>query len=496
MSRGLALIAATLCSAGCEESLPPRAQLVLHIDTDVTVPALADTLLIEHLAPDGTTIEERQHVLPNPSDWPVSIGIVPRDDGAPTRLRLRLRLFPAARAALTGISLSPDAGTAGVAVPRDAFVIDRVVELTPPARGIAHVRVLLAGACLGIPADPATPRSCAALPGAPATFEAPATEAVEPIPDAPVRGQDSLVGTWIEAQEVPCSGEPRPDTGIFDGETCIPGGVFFIGDDRQAHNHCTPYCDPAPERLVRMSPYWLDTYEVTVGRWRAAMARGFTPPRGGYLTSNTTSICLYSRTDVSRESHPMNCVTWETARAFCEFEGRVLASEAQLEYAASGRGAEHVYPWGDAIPTCAHAAYARIGLREVERFPGIPYTPGQIGTLTECGDVDDGPPPVGTAALDVSRDGVHDLAGSMREWALDQTAFYDQECWAQPVLRDPVCTSGPDSNLHTQRGGSWAHTSAVLAVTWRDGRDDTVLGTGGSFLGFMLGFRCARSAVP
>ena len=56
----------------------------------------------------------------------------------------------------------------------------------------------------------------------------------------------------------------------------------------------------------------------------------------------------------------MNCISAQAAQAFCAWDGgRHLASEAQWEYAASGRGEERIYPWGDALPDCARAVYAR-----------------------------------------------------------------------------------------------------------------------------------------
>jgi formylglycine-generating enzyme required for sulfatase activity len=50
--------------------------------------------------------------------------------------------------------------------------------------------------------------------------------------------------------------------------------------------------------------------------------------------------CNY-RFDGARDQMPMNCLSWSAAVSFCRFDGgRLLPSEAQWEYASSGRGEE------------------------------------------------------------------------------------------------------------------------------------------------------------
>ena len=39
--------------------------------------------------------------------------------------------------------------------------------------------------------------------------------------------------------------------------------------------------------------------------------------------------------------------------------GRHLTSEAEWEYAASGRGEERIYPWGNERPDCDRVIFAR-----------------------------------------------------------------------------------------------------------------------------------------
>lgn len=353
MGRGL-IVCTALSIAACERTAEPRAQTVLILDTNVFVPAQGDTLLIDRLDATGAVIERRRHTAPNKSDWPVSFGVLPGSRPA----RFRVRLYPESRIAgrkrddtsFVAPPGNPDArddydrdaayGAVSVGDPLPAFTIDRLIEL-PPAASFERVRVLLRGECMGVVSDVAGGRTCDGSTEAGPVMVAPTT--VERVGDPP----PTAIGTWRDAVAKPCLGEARGESGIFDEEVCIAGGVFFIGDERMATARCSPLCDTSPERLVRLSPFFLDKYEVSVGRFRAARRAGFKPT--GMMWSS--SVCTYSESGAN-DAMPMNCVSWQAAREFCEFDGRTLVTEAQWEYAASGRGHENLYVWGDDLPSC------------------------------------------------------------------------------------------------------------------------------------------------
>lgn len=476
---------------GCVNEAETRPQTLLYINTDVPVPALADTLRIEELDQDGTVLESRIAVLPNASQWPVSLGVVSSREGT----RLRLRLYGASRIA----GRNPSLFTEGLDPddPLPAFVIDRLVHIRGPDAGVRHLEVVLTGECMGVPADPIAGRTCVGggrLDGNP---EDGLTEVAEPLQ----AGQDSKAGSWPgERQE--CSGEPRAESGLHDEEVCIPGGVFFLGDERLGTNAVAGvWWASIPERLVRVSPFYLDRYEVTVGRFRAAVEAGFRPPRGHWLTAAATDgLCTY-REDGRNDDLPMVCVSWDVALAFCEWDGRTLPSEAQWEYAASGRGEERMYPWGNEPPDCDRAVYARVGLYYGGRYFGGPVDDG-LASFGHCQELGEGPQPVGSAELDHTRDGVMDMAGNAREWVLDQhqpLADPDPDgetCWEGPLPPDPVChytDEGPDVT-HGCRGGSWAGPPAQMTASFRAAWSfaEAVPTRGVVWQGFSFGFRCAR----
>lgn len=473
--------------ASCDE-VP--IQTLLYVDTDLPVPALVDTLLIEVLAPDGSVIESRNVVAPNASDWPISFGVA----GSAT---IRLRAFRSDRLGDAELGF----GVTGEPVP--VFTVDRLVRIERPMRGVSLNRVVLGGSCLDHPADVVAGTTCVVSPVGSAEVS-PASAGIETLEEPP---SETREGTWAAAQPSPCVGEPHPDTGLFDGEVCVPGGFFFLGDERFRPNACHPSCASFPERPITMAPFFIDAHEVTVGRWRAALASGWNPPIEWW--PRRTRFCTY-RADGTNDALPMNCVTWEGAREFCAQDGRELVSEARWEFVATGLGRENLYVGGDRAPSCIDAVYARMGPTLASEF-GLPSM-HQVGGLTQCGYPDpsrpddiaspEGVQPVGSV-LDhalvepLATDSVpivFDLAGNIQEWVLDEAATFDAPCWAS-ADGDPVCGSrgsAPEGTLHTLRGGSWAASVTRTTLGWRDARPDSSVDTSG----FAVGFRCARRGTP
>ncbi len=192
---------------------------------------------------------------------------------------------------------------------------------------------------------------------------------------------------------------------------------------------------------------------------------------------------------MNAEDVPINCMSWQKARDFCQAQGGDLPSEAQFELVASAFSGR-LYVWGEDDPACADAVLGRAGWGLLGAFlaPCKPDTPPG-GALPVGSDV----MPARRDLLELPTGTVYDLVGNMCELSRDMWNRQDEPCWSQPgVYTDPVCdkTSPADGSKHVYRGGCWDIIARLATSASREGIPDTA--TSG-LIG--LGFRCARSAV-
>ncbi len=139
--------------------------------------------------------------------------------------------------------------------------------------------------------------------------------------------------------------------------------------------------------------FFLDAYEVTVGRFKAAIDAGklMLDPALNDCGGMGTSTWALSMAD-SNMNRPINCVTWQEAKEFCEKDGGRLPTLGEFRRAAKG-GENFVYPWGDAT-----------------------MSPGSMRATFNT----TAPRNVGVTTLGQSAFGQFDLAGNVQEWTLSQ----------------------------------------------------------------------------
>ena len=380
--------------------------------------------------------------------------------------------------------------------PSPLVTIDRLalVTLVPGRKGLVQLtlRVACAGqmAKLSRKASNAQPviaeaETCVDTEGARVPL---AEEAWQPFTAAP---PPSLVGTFEHGKA--CAGTPKQDTAA-----CMPAGTFVLGS---AEGSYWLKESSLPERFALMNRFWLDKAEVTVGRWRAVVSAGFKSPTATPVENNAPqataypasflSQCTFSATPAAalepREDFPLTCVDWYAARAFCQFEGGDLPTEAQWQYAATkaGRLFETRFPWGDDPPTCDRAVAGRLegGACQATGWGKAPVTdPAVMNDATPLG--------------------VRDLGGNVSEWGLDGFAAFDSDCWNAASLVDPMCweENAPERSL---LGGEWTNTLNQTAGWWRTRAppsgfvfqpDDLYRPTGAG--GPAVGFRCAYPEEP
>jgi serine/threonine protein kinase len=159
---------------------------------------------------------------------------------------------------------------------------------------------------------------------------------------------------------------------------------------------------------------------------------------------------------------PVTQVSWYGAKLFCEAVGKRLPTEDEWEAAARG-SEDRRFPWGNELPRCADVTIPNDGKL-------VPVSSSACATEPSVREV-------GSAAQDVTPDGVHDLAGNVSEWTA--SPYTPDDRIAQPQ-------AGSVDTARVFRGGSWAES--VMART--SGRNRLTP----SLMGANIGFRCASNA--
>ncbi|MBN2573898.1 MAG: SUMF1/EgtB/PvdO family nonheme iron enzyme [Deltaproteobacteria bacterium] len=260
----------------------------------------------------------------------------------------------------------------------------------------------------------------------------------------------------------------------------VPGGTFARSYDG------VDFLDKSFPATV--SDFYLDKYEVTVGRFRAFVNAGMgtqkNPPRedtgahpkiagsGWDSAWNAklpakmdalkaalkchTSFQTWTDAPGSNESKPVNCLDWYAAFAFCAWDGGRLATEAEWNYAAAGGSEQRYYPWS--IPPSSTAIDDSYAV-----YCGGTCKLLDVGAKSPKGD---------------GRWGQSDLGGNAWEWTLD---------W------DPVQYPMPCHDC--------AHVKAGTYRAFRSGSNDDIAATLRSSVRHVYypdyrgvnGARCART---
>ncbi|MFQ5715575.1 MAG: formylglycine-generating enzyme family protein [Nitrospinales bacterium] len=197
----------------------------------------------------------------------------------------------------------------------------------------------------------------------------------------------------------------------------IPAGEFEMGG-KGKH-------DGKPVHTVYVDAFYIDKYEVTQKEYQEATGENPSEFKG--------------------EKRPVEKVTWEEAKRYCEKLGKRLPSEAEWEYAAKG-GKDK----------------------------------GEVGGYWYKGNADKKTHPVGK--MPPNSLGLYDILGNVWEWVAD---WYGEDYYKNSSRNNP--TGPPDGTEKVLRGGSWGGTPLTVRASFRLKLDPSTRHNA-------VGFRCASSA--
>ncbi len=251
----------------------------------------------------------------------------------------------------------------------------------------------------------------------------------------------------------------------------VPEGEFQMGSDDR-------YDDEKPTHTVYLDAYWIDQSEVTNAMFAYFLSEMGNQIEGGVPWLNvrkseveiTQSNGLW-QPESGKEYYPVIEVSWYGARAFCEWVGRRLPSEAEWEKAARGTD-ERIYPWGNTFD-CSKGNFDDETTLDDYVVMGGPSCDGYDRTS-----------PVGIYPGDISPYGVLDMAGNVMEWVTD---WYNANYYSNSYSSNPL---GPSSGTNrVLRGGSWIDRESSIRTAYRSFEDPYRTHD-------YIGFRCALSQEP
>jgi len=257
----------------------------------------------------------------------------------------------------------------------------------------------------------------------------------------------------------------------------IPKGTFWMGSEQgepEAYKHEFGNANP----LEIPYPYWIARYPVTVAQFGCFVDDGGYTQKRWWRTRAAREWLRENHRTAPRgwdnqrfhPTRPVINVTWFEEMAYCAWldarlrqlngdlipAGYEIRLPTEVEWEKAVRDGKRLrYPWGNENCDKQRANINDSGFRHAT--------------------------PVGMYPKGATKSGLHDMAGNVWEWTLNQWRNYPY---------DPKCNELEESNTRVRRGGSWyGDTRAVRCASRYWGDPDS----SASDLGFRVVLSLANS---
>ncbi len=229
----------------------------------------------------------------------------------------------------------------------------------------------------------------------------------------------------------------------------VEAGEFIMGGTRSED-------EKHPNPRQRLDEYWIGKTAVTVAQFAVFMAASkhktqaeqdgqsyvYDGKSWGMIKGADWAHPRGPNSDVgNKQNHPVTCVSWQDAVAFCNWASKstnlqvVLPSEAEWEKAARGVDGRE-YPWGNEVPSKDHCNFNM-----------------NVGDTTE----------VGRYSKFASSFGCQDMAGNVWDWTRSAYKGYKENQFNQTWILDIQNT-----DARVLRGGSFNYDDDGVRCAYRN----------------------------
>ncbi|VAW91435.1 Sulfatase modifying factor 1 precursor (C-alpha-formyglycine- generating enzyme 1) [hydrothermal vent metagenome] len=248
---------------------------------------------------------------------------------------------------------------------------------------------------------------------------------------------------------------------VFSAEVVlVPAGSFHMGCSINDAK-CDVDEGSVGGTKVNVPAFKIDKNEVTVSEYEQCISSGKCNKPKDFKRNKYCNLNA-----PNRAKHPINCIDWQDAQAYCKTKSGRLPYEAEWEKAARA-GDKTAYPTGNSID-CKTAIH------------DDNHTAGSVkGEFDGCGE----DRTWAVASRKANSFGLFDMHGNAGEWTAN---WYEKN--AITALYAKGMLSAPKSgNKRVVRGGSWDENTKNLRNSYRNVKQpDSANSVYGS-----IGFRCA-----